>query len=250
MFNKSGFRFAGESITGLVRKHNEDSFLIAAPAGRSAALAAVADGVGGHRHGEIASYIICRDLGAAFAKVSDGQLQRDEDAEKFLCETVAAINRRIFAINLKEFSPHPMSTTLVALLFTPGRAIMLNVGDSRFYMASGGDHVAQISTDHTLANEKHLAPETLEDDPRALHALTRSIGTRYNLKFEIRTLALQGDERFLLCSDGVYRELSDRKIAAILTGADSPEATVNALMRSALLEGAHDNTSAISVFSC
>ena len=130
-------------------------------------------------------------------------LQKDEDAEKFLCETVAAINRRIFAINLKEFSPHPMSTTLVALLFTPGRAIMLNVGDSRFYMASGGDHVAQISTDHTLANEKHLAPETLEDDPRALHALTRSIGTRYNLKFEIRTLALQGDERFLLCSDGV-----------------------------------------------
>ena len=67
MFNDAGFRFAAESISGLVRKNNEDSFLIAAPRGRKTALAVVADGVGGHRHGEIVSYISCRDLGRAFA---------------------------------------------------------------------------------------------------------------------------------------------------------------------------------------
>lgn len=249
MFNNAGFRFAGESITGLVRNHNEDSFLISAPAGRKAALAVVADGVGGHRHGEIASYISCRELGIAFLQSSDEKLLSAGGAEDFLVETVTAVNRRVFNINYSELTSHPMSSTLTAVLFMPGEVVMLNVGDSRFYTVHGDGRVEQVSTDHTLANEKELFAEKVRGYPLANNIISRSIGTRYNLKLEIKKLTLAGDERFFMCSDGVYRDLSDDTIASLLRKAESPENTVNRIMRSVLLEGAHDNTTVISAFS-
>ena len=250
MFNDSGFRFAGESITGLVRKNNEDSFLIAAPPGRQTALAVVADGVGGHRHGEIVSYISCRDLGRFFARYPEEALLKEGGGELFLAEVVSFINRRVFRINLEEFSPHPMSSTLVAVLFMPGSAVMLNVGDSRFYVIAKDGKVEQVSTDHTLANDEEYAFMGNRDLPFAKNTISRSIGSRYNLKMEVKRIPLRGGERCFMCSDGVYRDLSDEKIAAILREADSPSATVNRIMRSVLMNGAHDNTTVVSVFPC
>ena len=250
MLNDSGFRFAGESITGLVRKNNEDSFLIAAPGGRKAALAAVADGVGGHRHGEIVSYISCRDLGRAFALHTDKELLKEGGAEQFLKDTVSAINRRVFKINYEEFSLHPMSSTLVAVLFLPDRAVMLNVGDSRLYGIASDGEVRQISTDHTLANDGEFSFHEKKDFPFAHNTLSRSIGSRYNLKMEIKSVPLKGGERFFMCTDGVYRDLSDKQISAILKESTAPRQTVNRIMRSVLLNGAHDNTSVVSVFPC
>lgn len=250
MINNAGFRFAGESITGLVRKHNEDSFLIATPCGRKSALAAVADGVGGHRHGEIVSYISCRDLGRAFSVYPDEELFIPGGAEQFLADTVSTINRRVFKINYEEFAPHPMSSTLVAVLLIPGFAIMVNVGDSRFYIARKGGEVEQISTDHTLANDKDLAYLEKKHFLFAANTISRSIGSKYNLKLEITRIPLEGGERFLLCSDGIYRDLSDKKIASILKDSDSPESAVNRFMRTVLLNGAHDNTTVVTAFSC
>lgn len=248
MFNNAGFRFAGESVTGLVRRHNEDSFLISVPAGRKTALAVVADGVGGHRHGEIVSYISCRDLGRAFLNCPDEELLKEGGAEKFLSESVSDINRRVFDINYEEFAPHPMSSTLIAVLFTPGNATMLNIGDSRFYMSCGKELFEQLSTDHTLANDKEFEYLNKKKFPYAVNTISRSIGSKYNLKPEIKRVALKGSERFLLCSDGVYRDLSDSKVSSILCEADAPETAVNRIMRSVLINGAHDNTTVITVF--
>ncbi|MBQ9754283.1 MAG: serine/threonine-protein phosphatase [Lentisphaeria bacterium] len=250
MFNDAGFRFAGESISGLVRKNNEDSFLIAAPRGRKTALAVVADGVGGHRHGEIVSYISCRDLGRAFALSPDEELLKDGGAERFLADAVGTINRRVFKINYEEFAIHPMSSTLVAVLFLPERAVMLNVGDSRFYVIRPECGVEQISTDHTLANDKEFVYHEKRDSLFAVNTISRSIGSRYNLKVEIKSVSLKGGERFFMCTDGVYRDLSAEQIADVLNESLSPLQTVNRIMRSVLLNGAHDNTSAISVFPC
>ena len=249
MLNKAGFHFAGESITGLVRKNNEDSFLITVPPERQSALAAVADGVGGHRHGEIASYISCRDLGRFFAYYPEEELLLPGGGERFLADAVSSINRRIFKINYSEFLPHPMSSTLVAVLFIPGSAVMLNVGDSRFYVIRE-DRVEQISTDHTLANDDEYAFLKKQNMPYASNTISRSIGSRYNLKMEIKRIPLRGGERFFICSDGVYRDLSDKKITTILSESGSPEETVNKIMRSVLVRGAHDNTTVVSVFPC
>ena len=248
MLKSASLRFAGESITGLVRHHNEDSFLIAASSGKSSSLAVVADGVGGHRHGEIVSYISCRELGRAFYNYPEEALLKEGGAERFLADTVGMLNRRIFRMNFEEFTPHPMSSTLVAVLFIPGFAVMANVGDSRFYLVAPSGSVEQISTDHTLANDQDFEFSERKYHHLANNIISRSIGSRYNLKVEIKRIPLCGTERFFLCSDGVYRDLNDEQIATILSRADSPVHTVNRIMRSVLLNGAHDNTTVISVF--
>ena len=248
MFNESGFSLAGETITGLVRKHNEDNFIISVPAGRCTALAAVADGVGGHRHGEIVSYISCRDLGNAFNALKDEELLAEGGAEKFLEENISAVNKRVFRINYEEFTLHPMSSTLVAVLFMPGFAVMANVGDSRFYMITPEGELEQISTDHTLANEEEFKEYKEKFAGMANNTISSSIGARYNLKIEIKRIPLKGGERFFLCSDGVYRDLDDETLQRILTVSASPRQSINRIMRSVLLGGARDNTTIVSVF--
>lgn len=248
MFNESGFSLAGESITGLVRKHNEDSFLISAPAGRCTALAVVADGVGGHRHGEIVSYISCRDLGKAFKARTDRELLAEQGAENFLLENISAINKRVFKINFEEFTLHPMSSTLVAVLFLPGFAVMANVGDSRFYLMSPEGELKQVSTDHTLANEDEFSDLREKLSLHAHNTISRSIGARYNLKIEIKRIPLKGGERFFLCSDGVYRDVARETLEGLWNSSTSPQQSVNRVMRTVLLNGAHDNTTLVSVF--
>ena len=248
MFNNSGFSFTGETITGLVRKQNEDSFLIAAPRERRTALAVVADGVGGHRHGEIVSYISCRDLGAAFKQTSDEELMEGDNAEKFLLQQITEINHRVYRINFEEFTLHPMSSTLVAVLFIPGFAVMANVGDSRFYAAGQDGALKQISTDHTLANETVYLEYKEKFGAKAANTISRSIGARYNLKTEIKRISVSEGERFLLCSDGVYRELSDENLQTILFASNSSRQAVNRIMRHVLLKGAHDNSTVVTVF--
>ena len=248
MFNDSGFAFAGESITGLVRKRNEDNFLIAAPAARRSALVVVADGVGGHRHGEIVSYISCRELGAAFKRLPDSELCSREQAEDFFLKNLKEINERVFQINYDEFSLHPMSSTLVAVLFIPGYAVMANVGDSRFYQLNREGRLKQISTDHTLVNEGHCGAFRDYFPAMASNVISRSIGVRFNLKVEIKTVPLIGGRRFLLCSDGVYRDVADDTLEKIMKTASSPQQAVNQIMRTTLLKGAHDNTTVVTVF--
>ena len=249
MFNDSGFSFAGESITGLVRSRNEDNYLIAAPASRRSALVVVADGVGGHRHGEIVSYISCRELGRAFKRVSDSELCSPAQAENFFRKNLKEINERVFQINYQEFSLHPMSSTLVAVLFIPGYAVMANVGDSRFYQLNREGELQQISTDHTLVNEGHGGAFRDHFPVTASNVISRSIGVRFNLKIEIKTVPLSGGKRFLLCSDGVYRDVADDILEDIMKNAASPAQAVNQIMRTTLLKGAHDNTTVVAAFS-
>lgn len=248
MFNEAGFTFAGETITGLVRKRNEDNFLIVSSAGSRVALAAVADGVGGHRHGEVVSYISCRELGQEFLKYPEQVLLEKNGAEHFLAETISRINRRVFEINFQEHSQHPMSSTLVAVVFIPGAAVMANVGDSRFYIAAD-KKITQISTDHTLAADEEYAHLRTGKYAWENHTISRSLGSRQNLKIEFKRVPLSGGERFMLCSDGVYHDLDDDMISNILLQSDSPKQTLNRIMRSVLLRGAHDNTTVVSVFS-
>lgn len=248
MFNESGFSLAGETITGLVRKHNEDNFLISAPPGRCTALAVVADGVGGHRHGEIVSYISCRDLGRAFKAQSDEALLAEGGAERFLEENIAAINKRLFRINYEEFTLHPMSSTLVAVLFLPGFAVMANVGDSRFYMMTQAGELKQVSTDHILANEDEFREFREKFAAYANNTISRSIGARHNLKIEIRRIPIKSGERFFLCSDGVYRDIDDETLRQLLENSVTPRQSINRVMRSVLLNGARDNTTIVSVF--
>ena len=241
-------RFAGESIAGLVRKNNEDNFVIVAERDRRTALAVVAVGVGGHRHGEIVSGISCRDLARAYSRTADGELFREGAAEEFLREHVVRINRKVFNLNLRDRNPYPMSSTIVVLLLLPDAAVMASAGDSRLYEISPEDGVRQLSTDHTLASDP-LVPRALAGDSVwAAHTISRAIGPRSNLRVEVRKFPRRGDEKYFLCSDGVYHDLDKENIDKVLLRAESPRQTLNRMFRAVLLRGAHDNVTAVSIF--
>lgn len=241
-------RFAGESIAGLVRKNNEDNFVIVAERDRRTALAVVADGVGGHRHGEIVSSISCRDLARAYARTGDEELCREGAAEEFLREQVVRINRRVFDLNLRDRNPYPMSSTIVVLLLLPGAAVMAAAGDSRLYEISPEGGVRQLSTDHTLASDPLVPPALASDTVWAAHTISRAIGPRSNLRVEVRKFPRRGDEKYFLCSDGVYHDLKQENIDRVLLQAESPRQTLNRMFRAVLLRGAHDNVTAVSIF--
>ena len=241
-------RFAGESIAGLVRKNNEDNFVIVAERDRRTALAVVADGVGGHRHGEIVSSISCRDLARVYARTADEELCREGAAEEFLREHLVRINRKVFDLNLRDRNPYPMSSTIVVLLLLPEAAVMAAAGDSRLYEISSEGGVRQLSTDHTLASDPLVPRALVSDTVWGAHTISRAIGPRANLRPEVRKFPRRGDEKYFLCSDGVYHDLDQANIDKVLRQAESPRQTLNRMFRAVLLRGAHDNVTAVSIF--
>jgi len=245
MENQAGFRIAGESIIGLVRRHNEDNFLISAPAHRRSALAVVADGVGGNRHGEIASYICCCELGKVFLTTPDSLLETEESGRKFLSDAIEKINRRIYNCNFADRSPSPMSSTLIVLLLTERYAAMLNAGDSRLYRITG-KKLEQLSTDHTVGKDPEYAWLREKGQNVDFHVLTRTIGTRRASHARIDSWALGKEDSFFLCSDGFYNDLTPDLLHEFLTSEESnPRQILNRAMRQILLSGAHDNATAI-----
>ena len=241
-------RFAGESIAGLVRKNNEDNFVIVAERDRRTALAVVADGVGGHRHGEIVSSISCRDLARAYVRTADEALLGKGAAEAFLNEHVLRINEKVFEMNFRDRNPYPMSSTIVVLLLLPDAAVMASAGDSRLYEISSEGVVRQLSTDHTLAGDPLVPHALASDSVWAAHTISRAIGTRSNLRVDVRRFPRRGDEKYFLCSDGVYHDLDQENIDKVLLRAESPRQTLNRMFRAVLLRGAHDNVTAVSIF--
>ena len=131
--NLAGIRLAGESTPGLVRKQNEDAFVCLVPPGGRAALAVVADGIGGHVNGGTASLICCRDLVRAFERRGTGFPGGAAEAEAFLEETVLAVNEKLFRRNRIECQARPMGSTVAAAIFTPEELVTVHAGDSRVY---------------------------------------------------------------------------------------------------------------------
>ncbi|MBO5667562.1 MAG: serine/threonine-protein phosphatase [Lentisphaeria bacterium] len=243
--NFAGLDIAGESNTGPVRHHNEDNFLIYAPPGGSAVLAAVADGIGGHSRGEVASYICCRELYNAASKLDS----RKWDA-RFLRETLEYANERIFDFNLKGRRVKPMGCTIAAAIFTAAEVICAYAGDSRiyeFHRAPGHKPLRQLSVDH-----RPEGYDELQKTGRLLHTslVSRSLGTAKFLNLDMQTVARMPDARYMLCSDGLYNRQPEQLFSGILGSDDfSARQAVNQLLRGALLAGEKDNITIICAAS-
>ena len=249
MANRTGITVAGESNPGLVRKNNEDSFCLLALPDRSTVLAAVADGVGGHSNGTLASRICCRDLANAYRGIPDENLTPPGAAENFLRETLSDTNKKMFNRNYFEQHPRPMGTTVVAALFLSDAIVIGNAGDSRFYELEAGGRMIQHSTDHVLSPE--LAREYgwkigHEFDYR--NVISRAIGPRSELELELHRVSRKRGSRYLLCSDGAYRTITPARLAELIAAAAAPREAVNAVMREALLGGGRDNITVIAAF--
>ena len=235
----NAWRSAARTDTGKVRARNEDAFLAQPEQG----LWVVADGMGGHQNGALASRLIVEYL----AEPSEGDLQqRLAELRKRLHD----LNRRLGQeLTVTAAQPDPViGSTVVALLIEGDRAACIWAGDSRCYLWRGS-RLYQLSRDHSLLqqliDEQQLSPAEAARHPAA-HALTRAIGASEELKLEILELDVLPGDAFLLCSDGLYQGLSADALGAALN-LPSPLLALNRLFQQALDGPARDNLSAVVI---
>jgi serine/threonine protein phosphatase PrpC len=225
------------TAVGQVRAVNQDAVLV------TGALFAVADGMGGHRGGEVASAVALE----ALAEAVNGQTTEE------LVEGVERANRAVFDRAGADSSLAGMGTTLVLLgLVTHegrGRLGIVNVGDSRAYLLAGLEF-AQLSEDHSLVETLVRSGQLTEDEaanhPRR-NVLTRALGIEPDVDVDAWVIEPHAGDRFLLCSDGLFNELDDDEITAVLRQLIDPSQAATELVRLADEAGGRDNISVVVV---
>jgi serine/threonine protein phosphatase PrpC len=226
-------RFSAGSRTdvGRGRPENEDSLLD----DREDGLYAVADGMGGHRAGEVASAIAIETLKTAY---HGGQP---------LEAAVKSANAAVFAKAADDVSLRGMGTTLTAVALRDGTALLGHVGDSRAYLMRDGG-VTQVTDDHSLVEqlvrEGRLSPEEAQNHPqRAI--ITRALGIDAEVEVDTYRVDLRPGDRLLICSDGLTGMLSDETIAATLRRHADPQQAADILVDMANQAGGDDNITVV-----
>jgi serine/threonine protein phosphatase PrpC len=242
---------AGNTHVGMKRNHNEDSFLLLPDEG----LFCVADGMGGHSSGEIASKIAVEEMAEFFKMTS-----RDQDAtwpykmdktrnydEIRLATGIKLANMRIFEKACSEQKFKGMGTTIVTVHFANNLAYVAHVGDSRVYFFRNGS-LKQLTEDHSLLNDylkaKKLSPEEIDAFPHK-NVIVRALGMKDTVQVDVgRVDPLDGDI-FLLCSDGLSGMVTDPGIQTILGSTNELENACTQLIDQANAAGGNDNVTCV-----
>lgn len=227
--------------TGKVRDHNEDSVVIVENMNKEI-LMAVADGMGGHNAGEVASSLAISHIGKRFKELSS--VGNKEDAINWLHETVSEINVLIY----KYTSEHPestgMGTTLVTAILTPSFLLMGNIGDSSGFVFKK-EKIHKITTDHTLVNllvkSGELTEEEAKDHPKK-NVLMKALGAITNVEMDIFDVETEV-EGILLCSDGLTNMLENDQIEHVINDDLTIEEKIQKLIFKCNNRGGNDNIS-------
>ncbi len=226
--------YAGASDVGLVRPGNEDAFLMEPP------LFAVADGLGGHRAGEVASTVAVETLFAHAPKHADA---------KGLARAVRAANAAVIEAAEQGRGREGMGTTLTAAMVEGTRIALAHVGDSRAYLLARGELV-QLTQDHSLVGDM-VRSGTLSAEAARVHpnrsVITRALGSDPNMVADAFEVEASPGDRLLLCTDGLTGMVEDAAIAEVLRTAPSPKAAVARLIAAANDAGGHDNITVVVV---
>lgn len=241
---------AGVSHVGRVRQINEDSFAVAEELG----LVVVADGMGGHKAGEVASRLAVESIENFVRRTTadddvtwpyglDTSLSLDGNRVR---TAIQLANRRVFKAAEDQEDYSGMGTTVVVTLVRDNHIVFAGVGDSRLYVWSRIG-LRQLTTDDSWAAtmEKQAPGSGATVKPSMRHVLTNVVGAQANCEFEVLEKYLRGGERLLLCSDGLHGEVSDQGIAEVLSGTATPGEMAQALVERALAGTARDNITAV-----
>jgi serine/threonine protein phosphatase PrpC len=224
---------------GQVRERNEDGFLTQEP------LFAVADGMGGHRGGAVASEVALEMLSHM-----EGDSMAGSGAADGLVDMVAQANDAVLERASGEPRLAGMGTTLTAVVVQPGRIHLAHVGDSRAYLLRDGS-LRQLTEDHSLVqrmvNEGKLSPEEAEIHPHR-SVLTRALGVEPGLEVDRETLEVRAGDRLLLCSDGLTTMVPEEGIQSIVAENEDPQRAAEALVAAANAAGGLDNITALVLF--
>lgn len=234
----------GLSDVGLKRSNNEDGYLVAEPLG----LFIVADGMGGHAAGEVASSLAIETV----RELLEPRLTSAGSAEELaplLAEAMEGANRAVRTATEENPAWQGMGTTLTVLLLRAGQALLAHVGDSRLYRWRG-QRLEQLSDDHSLVGDQLrrglISPEEAQTS-NLRNLLLQAVGSTPELEVCQRQLAVEGGDVYLLCSDGLTDLLDDRQLAAILEREPEPAAGCRELIARALAAGGKDNVTAVLI---
>ena len=230
-------RYFAKSDVGRLREGNEDSFLA------NGKVFAVADGLGGHLAGEVASAAAIEEIGKSFSEVGDDI----EAIRNKLAEAFKGANARVFKKASQEPSLKGMGTTLTAVIPVKSKIIIGHVGDSRAYLLRKGK-LRRLTEDHSLVfqlvKEGKLKEEDIESHPLK-STLTRAIGTNPSVRIDILSLTLSDNDRFLLCTDGLSSMVSDRDIKEVLLSSNDLDKIIQKLIETANEKGGFDNITCV-----
>ena len=252
----------GKTDVGLVREGNEDALVIMPDQG----LYVVADGMGGHNCGEVASQFAIEAMMAFFDsteilkkvrkahKAAREQLpkeQRDVSHHALrLRKAVESANISVFRLSQQHEALRDMGTTVVGCSVVGSRLYVANVGDSRLYRLRAGK-LEQLTEDHSLVNEylkmNMLRPEDVETFPYK-NVIVRAVGLHERVGVDVTHATLRPGDRILLCSDGLSDLLRDREIESTLNAATSLEEAADELIAFAKDRGGHDNITVLMLY--
>lgn len=243
---------------GLKRKRNEDSFLIIDHSSVDidteimGMMFAVADGMGGHPAGDVASRLACEGLRKYYALRAEEPAglfsngKRDSRLLKYLKDTVINIDKDIGAYENINKQSSGLGTTLSILVFAGAKALIAHVGDSRIYRMRG-ERLEQLTVDHTFVGEMvergELEPVAASASPYR-HVLTQALGCGIDEVYLRKEEVMEGD-MFLLSSDGLHDMINNEEIKKILQDGSSSENICDKLVSAALDNGGKDNVTVI-----
>jgi PPM family protein phosphatase len=215
---------------GRVRERNEDSMLVDPP------LYVVADGMGGHRGGQVASQVALEAM---------EELETGDGGS--LAEHVRRANRAVWDRSVEDERLSGMGTTLTAARIDGGSALIAHVGDSRAYLLRDGS-LRKLTTDHTLVARMVKSGEITEAEAEVhphKNVLTRALGTDEQVEVDEDTIALIDGDRLLLCSDGLTGMVTEDQIQAILETSEQPQQAADRLVKAANRAGGIDNITVV-----
>jgi serine/threonine protein phosphatase PrpC len=237
--NSLYFQCAARSAVGLVRNGNEDSALT------SAQLIAVADGMGGHAGGEVASTVAINTLSEIAPTFTNPDIDSDSASDLFL-NSLHTIDGQIRVVTQDEPQLKGMGTTLTSLFISGTEISLLHIGDSRAYRLRGSD-LEQLSADHTVLQEL-LKNGVISESEAQVHPqrsmLTQALMGEGTLEPSLHIFEGKIKDRYLVCSDGLTGVLSDKEIKSLIKGKDAATA-VDALIDATYINGAPDNVTVI-----
>jgi len=246
-------QWAGKTHVGKERSHNEDSLL----ALESENLFLVADGMGGHNSGEIASKIAIETISNFYRATSDdGEItwpfKMDKEKnydENRLITGIKLSNLRIFEAASLESQYQGMGTTIVCFIYNNQEAFLGYVGDSRIYLFRDGE-LSQLTVDHSLLNDylktRDLTPEEIENFPHK-NIIVRALGMKEMVEVDTTKITPKPDDYFLLCSDGLSDMINNDKIASLIPDFQNLEQGCDILIDAANDAGGKDNISVILI---
>jgi PPM family protein phosphatase len=242
----------GHSDVGLQREHNEDSYAVLPEFN----LVIVADGMGGHRAGDVASRLATQSMGEFFKKTAvedatwpfhfDPSMSEEENR---LVTAIRVANRQIYEHGARSRDLRGMGTTVVGALYSvkKGKMYIGHVGDSRCYRIRSGE-IEQLTRDHSLVNDYLAAMPDMSEEQRSelpKNVITRALGMQDNVDVDIMAVECAEGDVYVLCSDGLSGMLTDEEIFDVVAANEDLERACRRLVTMANEHGGEDNVTVV-----